>query len=324
MPVARSYVAGNFQLVLDGVKTGFLKSMDGGAIVAEVVSEAVGTSYFSKKHLGRVSYSPFVVEFGLSMTKNVYEWINASWTGNAMSKDGAIILADHNLVAVGQREFSSALITEVGFPALDGAAKDAAYFTLKFAPEYTRTTKASGKAAGPAKVNQKLWLSSNFRLAIDGLDCTRVSRVDSFTVRQPIVTEQIGEVRDYLKVPGRLEFPNLKIRLAEASADSWQAWFDDFVIKGNNDESKEKNGSISLLAPDLSEELMRIDLFNVGIFEIGSDKVEANADTVATVTAQLYCERMELRVGGAAAPVQARRRGGSATRATSSSRPSRR
>ena len=151
---ARSYVAGNFQLVLDGVKTGFLKSMDGGTIVAEVVSEAVGSSHFSKKHLGRVSYSPFIVEFGLSMTNDLYEWINASWTGKAMSKDGAVILADHNLVAVDQREFSSALITEVGIPAMDGASKDAAYFTLKFAPEYTRTTKASGKVTGPAKANR--------------------------------------------------------------------------------------------------------------------------------------------------------------------------
>ncbi len=325
MPVARSYVAGNFQLVLDGVKTGFLKSVDGGAIVAEVVSEAVGSSHFSKKHLGTVRYSPYVVQFGMSMTKDVYDWINASWTGKAVSKDGAIVLADYNLVAVGQREFSRALITEVGIPALDGASKDAAYLTLKFAPEYTRTTKASGKAVAPTKVNQKLWVSSNFRVAIDGLDCTRVTRVEPFIARQSLATDQIGGARDYLREPARVEFPNLTIKLAEASADSWLDWFEDFVIKGNNDESKEKNGSISLLSPNLTEELMRIDLFNLGIFEIGSDKAEANTDTVATVTAQLYCERMELRLGGAPAPVQARRRVGvTAKRATSSSRPSRR
>jgi hypothetical protein len=50
---ARSYVAGNFQLVLDGVKCGFLKSVDGGAAVAEVISESVGSSCFAKKHLGQ-------------------------------------------------------------------------------------------------------------------------------------------------------------------------------------------------------------------------------------------------------------------------------
>ena len=149
MPVAtRSYVAGNFQLVLDGVKTGFLKSLDGGAAVAEVVSEPVGSSHFSKKHLGQINYKPFVVQFGMSMTNDLYDWINASWTGKALSKDGAIILADQNLVAVGQREFSHALITETTIPALDGASKEPAYLTVTFAPEYTRNTKASGKVVG--------------------------------------------------------------------------------------------------------------------------------------------------------------------------------
>jgi len=74
------------------------------------------------------------------------------------------------------------------------------------------------------------------------------------------------------------------------------------VIKGDNDDSKEKNGSISLLGADLKEELMRIDLFNLGIFRIGQDRIEANSDRVATVSAHLYCERMELVLGAPAKP----------------------
>jgi phage tail-like protein len=294
---ARSYVAGNFQLVLDGVKAGFLKSVDGGAAVAEVVTEAVGSSQFSKKHLGRVSYAPFTLQFGLAMGRSLYDWIDASWRGKAVSRDGAIVMADQNFTAVSQREFSKALITETSIPALDGAAKDAAFVTLKFAPEYTRVIKASGRVSGPTNVDQKLWLPSNFRVAIDGLDCTRVSRVDQFTVSQAVATDDIGDARDYRREPGRLEFPNLTISLAEASAKSWFDWFDDFVIKGNNDESKEKNGSISFLSANLADELLRIDLFNLGIFMIGADKTEANADQIATVSAHLYCERMTLSPG---------------------------
>ena len=329
MPVVtRSYVAGNFQLVLDGVKTGFLKSLDGGGAVAEVVSEPVGASHFSKKHLGQISYDPFVVQFGMSMTNELYDWINASWTGKALSKDGAIILADQNLVAVSQREFSHALITETSFPGLDGASKDAAYLTVKFAPEYTRTTKASGKVVAPAKAGQKLWLSSNFRVTIDGLDCSKVSAVESFTVKQSVATEDVGNARDYLREPTKLEFPNLAISLLESSAQTWYDWFEDFAIKGNNDDAKEKNGSIALLSANLVDELMRIDLFNLGIFQIGQDKTEANSDRVTTVKAGLYCERMELHMGGApksvirSAPMKARRV--TARRATSSSRSSKR
>jgi hypothetical protein len=323
---ARSYVGGNFQLILDGVKSGFLKSVDGGGIVGEVVVENVGSSHFSKKHVGRVAYSPFTIQFGMSMASDLYDWINASWTGKAISKDGAIVVADLNLNAVSQREFSRALLTETSIPALDGASKDAAYFTVKFAPEYTRTAKAAGKISAVLKTDQKLWLPSNFRLAIDGLDCTRVSRVGSITVRQPLATDDIGDTRDFTKTPGRVEFPDLTVTMSDVSAQSWFDWFDDFVVKGNNDESREKNGSLSLLSANLADELMRIDFFNLGIFSIGADKAEANSDSVATVTAHIYCERMELRMGGAKPAIARRGRTKKVKgrRATSSSRPSRR
>jgi phage tail-like protein len=298
---ARSYVAGNFQLVLDGVKCGFLKSVDGGAAVAEVISESVGSSYFAKKHLGQISYGPLVLQFGLAMSKDVYDWINASWSGNYSRKNGAVVATDHKLDAVSQREFFNAIVTETTIPAMDGSSRNPAYLTLKFAPEYTRITKASGKVTSPVgKGDQKLWLPSNFRVTIDGLDCTRVSAVDSITVKQSVATDDIGDARDYMREPTKLEFPNLKITLAESSATSWFDWFDDFVIKGNSDESKERNGSIALLSASLKDELLRIDLFNLGIFRIGPDKTEANSDRITTVTAHLYCERMELHAGGAA------------------------
>ena len=152
---------------------------------------------------------------------------------------------------------------------------------------------------GPAKAGQKLWLSSNFRVTIDGLDCSKVSAVDSFTVTQSVATEDVGNARDYLREPTKLEFPNLTISLLESSAQTWYEWFEDFAIKGNNDDTKEKNGSIALLSANLVDELMRIDLFNLGIFQIGLDKTEANSDRVTIVKAALYCERMELHVGGA-------------------------
>lgn len=297
MPV-RSYPAGNFQITLDGVACGFLKSVDGGAAVAEVVSEA-GPTYFAKKHLGGIGYVPFVVQFGLAMSADLYNWINASWSGNYLRKNGAVVAADYNFVAVSQREFFNALIAETTVPRLDASSKDPAYLTLKFAPEYTRIGKASGKVTGAADVAQKRWLPANFRVTIDGLDCTRISAVDSFTVKQSAATDDIGDARDYRREPARLEFPNLSITLLESSATTWFSWFDDFAIKGNNDDSKEKKGSIAVLSPNRTDELLRIDLFNLGIFRIGTDKAEASSDRPATVTAHLYCERMELHAGGA-------------------------
>ena len=213
----RPYVSGYFQLVLDGIDAGLLKSVEGGGAKAEVVSETVDSSLFSKKHLGPVSYSPFVMEFGLPMTADLSNWINASWTGKAIARNGAVVQTDQSFVALSQREFTQALITETTFPAFEGGAKQAAYLALTLAPESTRTVKASGNVKLNSKA-QKAWLASNFRVSIDGLDCSRVSKVDSLTVKQSVVTGDIGKTRLPRRQPGRLEFPNLTITLAESSA----------------------------------------------------------------------------------------------------------
>jgi len=112
MPTApgRNFVGGNFGLVLDGVESGLLKSADGGVAVADVIAEAAGTLYYPKKHIGPISYSPFVLEIGLGMANSLYDWIGGSWRGKAIAKSGAIVLADHNFVAASQREFTNALM----------------------------------------------------------------------------------------------------------------------------------------------------------------------------------------------------------------------
>ena len=300
MAGTRSYVSGNFMFNLQGVKCGFLKAVDGGAISAEVIEEKVGPDFFVKKHIGQPKYEDIELTIGFEMVQDVYDWIAASWKMNYVRKDGSIVATDANLQARSERQFYHALITEVTIPALDGAAKDPAFLTVKFAPEYTREVKAAGKLIVPKPVAQKRFLPSNFRLEIDGLDCTKVSKIDSFTVKQTVVTDDIGDARDYQKEPGKLEFPNLRITLAEAGAQTWVDWFQDFVIKGDNDESKEKGGGIVFLTPDRKQELGRIELHNLGIFSLRHQAPAGEA--VARVVAELYCERMELLIGKPVAP----------------------
>jgi len=301
MPIAGvpgTYAAANFHLTLDGIDVGSLKSVDGGAISAEVITEQVGPSYQVKKHLGPPRYEPFAIELGLWMGNVVYEWIQASWKMNYARKNGSILACDYNLEARSEREFFNALITEVAMPALDASSKDQCYMTLKFAPELVRMKKASGKVTlPPVKAGQEMWLASNFRLEIPGLDCSRVSAIDSFCVKQTAPKDTIGDLRDPLREPGRLEFPNLSIILAESSSSTWMDWFDDFVVRGNNGEGQEKNGALIFLSPNLQSELGRINLFNLGIFRIAPSKADAATDRAQRVTAQLYCERMELQLG---------------------------
>jgi hypothetical protein len=116
----------------------------------------------------------------------------------------------------------------------------------------------------------------------------------TFTVKQTILFEEIGESREMVKAPAQVEFPNLRITLSEAGAQTWLDWHDDFVVKGNRDESQERDGRLVFLAPNMKDELAAVKLYNLGIFRIASDKSEATKDQIKRVTADLYCERMEL------------------------------
>lgn len=297
----RQFVTGNFVLTLGGVKCGFLKSVDGGGISAEVINEPAGSDFFVRKHIGQPKYEQFTLQFGFGMTSPIYNWIADSWNMNYERRNGAVIACDGDLQPKSQRDFTGALITETTIPACDGSSKEPSYMTVKFAPEYTAFVTPQSVVdtdGGPSKLEQKIWLPANFRLEIEGLDCTRVNKIDSFTVKQTAVTDDIGDARDYAKVPGKIEFPNLKITLAESTAESWKQWHDSFVIKGNNDEDAERDGSLIFLSPDRQRELARINFKNLGIFKLQPDKAEANADQIQRVTAELYCEKMDFDMSG--------------------------
>jgi hypothetical protein len=285
-------VAGPSMLELDGAQVGALKSVDGGEIVAEVVVEPIGQEPFAKKHLGGVRYEELVLGLDLGTAGSVFTWIADSWNGQATPRDGAVVETDAKLAPQARREFRHALITETTIPTLDAASKAPAQLTVKLAPEEITRKKAGGAAGQKLGAKQKQWLASNFRLELDGLETKTVSKIDAFTVKQTIAADGVGDVRISRREPGKLEFPNLRITFGQASLQSWSDWFDDFVVKGENTDDKEKNGAIVFLDATLKQELGRIELKNVGIFAL---RRQPSTEQVARVTAELYVESMELK-----------------------------
>lgn len=290
-PGEHPYPGTKYQFRLDNAVIGQPKSVEGGAIMADVIVEKQGADGYVRKHLGPVKYEDITLKVGLGMTDTIYDWIGASWNRNYQRKDGAIVACDYNQNAKSEREFLHALVTETTIPALDGASKDVGYLTVKVSPELIRVKAATGKCQAGAPEKQKNFIVNNFRLELDGIDTNGVRKIDSFSIKQAIVTNNNG--RDTRSEPGKLEFPNLKVNINERSAASWQAWFDDFVVRGNNTTEREKNGAIVLLTPDLKTELARINLRGVGIFSFASDLDGSSSDKVETFTAELYVERME-------------------------------
>ena len=71
--IPRSSVGGRYFLNLDGAKAGYLKSVDGGAIKAEVVAERTGTGAPPKKHLGAVRIQE--VELEVDQNRRGVRWV---------------------------------------------------------------------------------------------------------------------------------------------------------------------------------------------------------------------------------------------------------
>jgi phage tail-like protein len=296
---SRSYVAGRFALLLDGSKTcGYLKSVSGGHVSAEVVSQVGGLDNQVKKSLGNLKYNPIDGEFGMAMSKDLYDWINASWNKAYVRKNGSIVAADYDYNALTQRDFFNACISETVVPALDGSSKEPCYMKIKIDPERTKNAKASGKLAGEMGKNRnKSWLPANFRLELADLPTKKVNKIDSFTIKQTIVEDQTGEGKEYSKEPAKVEIPNIKITLAETDREQWQAWVDDFIVAGNCSETNEKTGRIVFLSPN-AKELGHIDLYNCGISSLQDDSMSANSDKIKRVTAEVYVEKMVLVYSG--------------------------
>ena len=302
MPDIRTAGADRFWMNLDGVLCSNVKTVSGGAISAPVIEQEAAAGGFAEKHIGAPTYGEFVVQVGLSSTPDLYAWISSSWTASPERRDGSVVTADANGNARSERRFTDARITGVTVPTLDGSSKDAGYLTVTFAPELIQTQPASGKLPASATRPGKPWLCSNFQLELDGIDTSRVATIESFTVSTAVAEDVVGDGRDLTREAGRLEFPNLVVSVSAASAQSWETWFDDFVVSGDNGQSKEKSGAIVFLSSDLSTELGRIALHNVGICALRAPTLGDNTEKVARFSAELYCDWMELHVGAPAPP----------------------
>ena len=285
---ARASSGGKLALDLGGNSMGLVQSAEGGGVFADVITF---TDVATHKIIGPARFEDFTIQIGFGLVNTVYQWIANSWTHAPEHKNGSLITTDANLRSRTQRDFTNALLVETTVPTLDAALREAAWLTLRFTPGFMEYRQSSG-AAIPKPPKVKQFLSSGFRLEINGLDCTRVTRIESFTVRRKVITATTAGAGMVATVPGAIDFPNIKLSLVEASAPDWAAWAHDLIIDGHN--ANRKTGTLVLLKPDLSTELARISLFNLGICRLSPEK--AGGNTVPKLRAELYCERMDFAI----------------------------
>ena len=294
----KSYSAGHFMLELDGVAAGFLPHVEGGNVVAEVVSEKLGPGNLVKKRLGLVKFEDITLQTGANMSKVFYQWVKDTIEQRYVRKNGAIVLTDYNQKEMSRVEFFNGLITEVIFPAADAASKIPVFLQVKITPEMIRSNRFySGKTYSQPMQKQKNWLASNYRFNINGLEAAtaRTSKISAPTIKIKMGGDVVGEQRVKVAVPAGVEISNLTAWVSAASSEPLYRWFEDFVLKGNNADNMERTGILEYLNPSdpsQKEVLFRLTFDHLGIFKLSRDMSGVPSGGVAHDKAEMYMENM--------------------------------
>jgi len=302
----RTYAGGRFSLELDDHQPmGWVTSIDGGHLKSQPVSSMAGVDSFVAKYAGRATFDDITVTLGTAMSPQLWKWVEASINRKPERRNGAIVGYDYNLCERSRRTFSNALISEIAFPALDAASKNAHTVSLKLAPESIEFGKPDGNkrvaAYGKDEVSkQKMWLSNNFSFSLDrfkGDESLFNIKVDGFSIKQTIIPNPVGSEMWARKEAGRLELPNIVVHIPENLSRGWADWYKTSVIEGNR-LKQYTTGAIRFFGqPQKRDELMRFELSGVSLLSLEFDKMEASKEGISMVKATLQVEGLDMKTG---------------------------
>jgi phage tail-like protein len=299
----KPYTGGRFALELDQKHSsvGWLTSVDGGHFKTASVEAQVGANAYVTKYAGKPTYDDVTFGCGAAMTGSFWDWVQGSLERKPTRRDGAVVAYDFDQKERSRRTFKAALISEIGFPALDASSKTAALLSVKVSPEHIEFAEGDGsrmtsQANNNEMTKQKHWLSCNFNFALErfkGDSALRNCKIEAFTIKQNIIVNNVGFEQEARKEAGRLDLPQIVVTFPESMAKDWFAWFDKANREGKHADQF-TTGQIQYLSSDNRTELMRMELDGVSLLSIEIDKLEAHREGISNVKVTLNVEGMKL------------------------------
>jgi T4-like virus tail tube protein gp19 len=294
----RAYAAAHFALELDGKNTvvGLLKSIEGGSIKADSMAYQQGGYLHRWKQVGKPKFEDIKIQTGMAVSAPFLNWVRGFFAGNGIRKTGSIVAADFYFKERARRNFDGALIKEVTIPKLDGQDKSAAYLGVTMAVENLAFVAGSGAVIdhqGKGFDEQKSWASCNFLFELDGFkqECTRTTKIDSFTIRQNIVEHHTGGFVNPQKIPSaQVEYPNLSFYVPESDAHAFQQ----HVMANMLQQPAPKRITGHLHIQDNSrKDMFAIKLVDVEIIGVTPDRSESTSEEIKQVKIECSVEAME-------------------------------
>ena len=278
---AISSVSG-YYMNLDGENVCKLNSFDGGAISAEVIND-YSNEGIPEKTLGAIDYGDVIIQFAPNSSTgggSFLDWIFTEWNGGSQSlseKDMEIIATDKESNIVMKRVSPNAQITGASFPTLEASSNSKGpplYITVGLSPGNIEIEEPSGKLTGFSSGSSKGLATNRFSLSINGIDCSKVTKIDSFSFTKGTST------------PSRSLYSNLKVTLDDPNPSAWISWQNSLIQNSDNEKS---SGTLSF--KNLSNQTVASISFNqLGICSITPPNTSKSNKTVV----ELYYESIEL------------------------------
>lgn len=280
-------------LVLESNHCIWLPGVAGGGISADVVTER-GQYRHPLKQIGSPNYQPYLLDFPFPVDPVVLSFIVDTWKGRSPRLTGSIVACGFDRIPLTAHNFANAFLEDTVIPYVQVDDASHGLLRLKLVPETLTIVRRTGiKRPEELSIAREPFVNRHYQLELNGLDCTDVLSVDSFTVHQAIHSHPVGELLGVQELAaGNLTFPNLSLSLANNErADGWFEWFDTFVVKSSGEGRHLKKGKLTLLSADMRRPIAHVTLDGVGICAIREDYVEAQR--LAPLRVELYCDRME-------------------------------
>lgn len=296
------YPASSFALELDqnqqSSSVGLVQSVEGGGIRTEIMDTRLGNRHGLWRQLSVPKYEDIKIQVGMAMSKVFYDWIARFFTGDVERMHGAIVAGDVPRYKVrARRRIEELLISEVSIPKCDGGDhKTPVFMGVTMVAERVRFEAPSANEfiQGNIRKEQKLWLPCNFELALDqfGAACEKVAKIDGFTIKQQILEHRWGSHRDSVRIPGRIEFPNISVYLPESDAAPFQKHFTKHVIDGEPQSDTRCSGHIEYW-DNTGAALCRIDLAGVDVAAVIPERSDVKTKDVKLTKIDLSVESMK-------------------------------
>lgn len=295
-----SYAAGKYGFELDGVDCGYLASVGGGEMSAEVITEAASFTHVKMKHLGAPKIAEIQCGVGGVQSAKLVQWIKDTLSFNPTKHSGRIVALDQGMKTMWEKEFHDALISSIQFPKYDAQAKEPVLVQVGIQPRDVVDKKSDGKLwSKPQPKEQRQMVGYMFRASFDGLDCSKIKSISEVKMKQKCVFDDVGETRQGDLIAGGCDFDDpISIVMSSAAAGDWYEWHKRLVKDGLDHAGPGlKSGQIEALDPSGKKTLFTIKLHEVGITKISKNKFDPKSDSVNTTTVELFCHSFELMPG---------------------------